>query len=425
MNLLVIGRGGREHSIAMKLAESDRTNHIYAAPGNGGMADVATCVTIDELEIDKLINFARQKAIDLTIVGPEEPLLAGIADRFDEAGLAIFAPTKEAALIEGSKHYAKKFMENYHIPTAAYASFTDADEAKAYIEEKGAPIVVKADGLAAGKGVTVAATVKEAWKAVDDILVHGAFLKAGKAVVIEECLSGEEFSLMAFVHENRVFPMIPARDHKRAYDHDRGPNTGGMAAFAPAQTVSPDTLAFAAEHVLQKAADGMMEAGAPFTGILYAGLIMTEAGPKVIEFNARFGDPETQVVLPLLKNGLLQVFQDVLNGKDPGLQWEEQCCAGVVVAAKGYPGSYEKGMRLPDIRPDAKTFVVHAGTRKTDAGLVSDGGRVLLAGAKGADLADAAAAAYQWLGQHVQSENFFYRKDIGQRESDAVVHKAP
>ncbi|WP_010529612.1 phosphoribosylamine--glycine ligase [Lentibacillus jeotgali] len=413
MNLLVIGRGGREHSMIMKLAESDKVDAIYAAPGNAGAREAAECVDLDELDIDGLIEFAVKKKVDLTIVGPENPLLTGIADRFREAGLAIFAPEKDAALIEGSKRYAKTFMEENSIPTAAYATFTDAGEAKSYIEKQGAPIVVKADGLAAGKGVIVAETVQEATDAVDDMLVNDAFSKAGKSIVIEECLAGEEFSLMAFVHGTNVFPMIPARDHKRAYDQDKGPNTGGMGAYAPVRNISPETLAFSAENVLQRAADGMAAAGRPFTGILYAGLIMTDNGPKVIEFNARFGDPETQVVLPLLKNDLLQVFLDVLDGKDPFLQWEEQCCAGVVLAAKGYPGRYKKGVKLPEMDFDARSFVAHAGTRKTNDGIVSDGGRVLLAGAKGAGVEEAAEYAYKWLGQNVESEEFFYRKDIG------------
>ncbi|TFJ92611.1 phosphoribosylamine--glycine ligase [Lentibacillus salicampi] len=416
MNLFVIGRGGREHSMIMKLAESEKADRIYAAPGNGGICDVAECADIDELDIDRLIDFAWEKNIDLTIVGPENPLLAGIADRFREAGLAIFAPDRDAALIEGSKRYAKTFMEENGIPTAAYASFADAGEAKSYIAKKGAPVVVKADGLAAGKGVIVAQTVDEAVKAVDDMLVNHAFSEAGRAVVIEECLAGDEFSLMAFVHENNVFPMISARDYKRAYDGDQGPNTGGMGAYAPAKDISSETLAFASKHVLQKAADGLVAAGRPFTGILYAGLIMTEDGPKVIEFNARFGDPETQVVLPLLKNDFLQVMIDVLDGKDPDLQWNNQSCAGVVLASIGYPDSYKKGVTLPEIPLDSSSFVIHAGTQKVGGRIISDGGRVLLSGAKGADVGEAADAAYKWLAHNVNSDDFFYRKDIGRGE---------
>ncbi|SFE25942.1 phosphoribosylamine--glycine ligase [Lentibacillus persicus] len=413
MNLLVIGRGGREHSMVMKLAESEQADRIFAAPGNGGISEIAECVDIDELDTERLINFARKKEIDLTIVGPENPLVAGVADRFREAGLTIFAPEKDAALIEGSKQYAKSFMEANGIPSAAYANFTNAAEAKAYIEEQSMPIVVKADGLAAGKGVVVAQSVQEAKRAVDDMLVNNKFAEAGNSVVIEEFLDGKEFSLMAFVHGTNVFPMLPARDHKRAHENDTGPNTGGMGAYAPAKDISQETLAFAADNVLQKAADGMFRAGRPFTGVLYAGMIMTEDGPKVIEFNARLGDPETQVVLPLLKNDLLQVFLDILAGKDPGLQWEEKSCAGVVLASKGYPDNYEKGVALPEINLNGRTFVTHAGTKLADNGVVSDGGRVLLAGAKGKDVAEASEATYKWLGEYIDTEAFFYRKDIG------------
>src|SRR5699024_722459 len=296
--------------------------------------------------------------------GPETPLLTGIADRFREAGLAIFAPEKNAALIEGSKRYAKIFMEENGIPTAAYASFTDAGGAKSYIKKQGAPIVVKADGLAAGKGVIVAQTVDEAMKAVDDILVGKAFSGAGKSVVIEECLSGEEFSLMAFVHGANVFPMIPARDHKRAYDQDQGPNTGGMGAYAPAKDISRKTLAFAAENVLQKAADGMVAAGRPFTGILYAGWIMTDDGPKVIECICRLGASKTRVVRHLLVNDLLQIFSVVHAVIDPCLQWKKQSSGGVVLPSKGYPGRYNKVVALTELQLDASSFVVHAGTRR-------------------------------------------------------------
>ncbi len=413
MNILVVGRGGREHSIAMNLAESNTINQLYAAPGNGGIAEVATCVEISEMDIDRLVGFAKENTIDLTIVGPENPLLAGIANRFQEENLAIFAPTKEGALLEGSKRFAKSFMQKYDIPTADYASFTDPDDAKEYIEAKGAPIVVKADGLAAGKGVVVAETEKEAIEAVDDMLVNKAFADAGATIVIEECLIGKEFSLMAFVHEKSVYPMIPARDHKRAYDDDQGPNTGGMGAYAPVPDISQKTLDYTVDKILQRTADGLMNEGRPFTGILYAGLIMTGNGPKVIEFNTRFGDPETQVVLPLLVNNLIQVFWDVMNGTDPDLEWDEKYCAGVVVAAKGYPASYKKGIPLMEIQQYTDGFVVQAGTKQTETGLVSDGGRVLLAGAKGSTISKAAEISYEILGPYGVSNDFYYRRDIG------------
>ncbi|GAA0598745.1 phosphoribosylamine--glycine ligase [Virgibacillus siamensis] len=413
MNILVVGRGGREHSIVMKLAESDNADKIYAAPGNGGIAETADCVDINEMDIDGLIAFAKEKSVDLTIVGPENPLLAGIANRFREAGLAIFAPTKEAALLEGSKRFAKEFMQKYQIPTAAYESFTNADDAKLYIEEQGAPIVVKADGLAAGKGVIVAETKDEALQAVDEMLIDKTFSEAGAMIVIEDCIVGKEFSLMAFVHENHVYPMLTARDHKRAFDNDQGPNTGGMGAFAPATDVSAEALQFSMTEILQKTADGMMKEDRPFTGILYAGLMMTEDGPKVIEFNVRFGDPETQVVLPLLENDFVQVVQDVLAGKDPALNWADDSCLGIVLASKGYPAAYEKGIPLPDMNLPETGYVMHAGTKQTEHGLVSDGGRVLLAGARGPSLNHAANNAYQCLESFGNLDAFFYRTDIG------------
>jgi phosphoribosylamine--glycine ligase len=415
MNVLVVGRGGREHSIVMKLTESKQVENIYAAPGNGGIQQHATCVPIDEMDLDGLVAFAREEAIDLTIVGPENPLNAGIADRFQEKGLAVFAPTKAAALLEGSKSFAKAFMNKHEIPTAGHATFTDADDAKRYIEEKGAPIVIKADGLAAGKGVVVAETTEQAKAAVDDMLVSKAFADAGATVVVEEFLDGKEFSLMAFVHKNNVYPMVTARDHKRAYDNDQGPNTGGMGAFAPVADISKADLTFAVNEILQKTADGLVDDDRAFTGILYAGLIMTAEGPKVIEFNTRFGDPETQVVLPLLENDLVQVLTDVMQGKDPQLKWENNACVGIVVASKGYPAAYQKGMPLPEMNTENNCFTIHAGTKLDGEQLVSDGGRVLLVGAKNASLEAAADSAYAGLELLANAADFFYRKDIGKQ----------
>lgn len=413
MNVLVVGRGGREHSIVRKLAESDQVTKIYAAPGNAGIAQLAECVAIDEMDIDGLATFAKENKIDLTVVGPENPLNAGIANRFHEDDLKIFAPREEAALLEGSKSFAKDFMQKYGVPTAAYRVFTDAESAKAYITEQGAPIVVKADGLAAGKGVIVAMTVEEALEAVDEMLISKAFADAGSTIVVEEFLEGEEFSLMAFVHEDKVFPMVTARDHKRAYDGDEGPNTGGMGAFAPVDDVTQKDLDFAMEKILLRTAKGMISENRPFTGVLYAGLIMTKEGPKVIEFNTRFGDPETQVVLPLLKNDLFQVFMDVLDGKDPNLEWKNAASLGVVVASKGYPGSYKKGNPLPALPEGNNPFTIHAGTKIEDGRLVSDGGRVLLIGAVESTKVEAAEKVYQALKTFKDSKDFFYRSDIG------------
>lgn len=413
MNILVVGRGGREHSIVMKFAESSQVNNIYAAPGNGGINQHATCISIDEMDFDGLVEFAKNKEIDLTIVGPENPLNAGIVDRFHQEDLAIFGPTKAAALLEGSKKYAKEFMEKHAIPTADYRTFTNVDDAKLYIEENGAPIVIKADGLAAGKGVVVAETKDQALQAVDDMLVAKTFSEAGATIVIEEFLDGKEFSLMAFVHENNVYPMVPARDHKRAYDNDLGPNTGGMGAFAPVADITEAHIAFAMENILQKTADGLIQEDRPFTGILYAGLIMTAQGPKVIEFNTRFGDPETQVVLPLLVNDLEQVLMDVMNGNDPRLKWEGSGCVGVVVTSAGYPAEYAKGVPLPQMAASESCFTVHAGTKLAADSLVSDGGRVLLIGAKSTSIEEAAVHVYRDLEPLSKSKEFFYRRDIG------------
>ncbi|MBN8235754.1 phosphoribosylamine--glycine ligase [Halobacillus kuroshimensis] len=413
MNVLVIGRGGREHSLIQKLAESDRVERLYAAPGNAGMTEQAECITIDEGNQEALVAFAKEKDIRLTIIGPEDPLAAGLADAFTKAGLPVFAPSGRAALIEGSKHFAKQLMKKYDIPTADYQAFTDADKAKAYIAEKGAPIVVKADGLAAGKGVVVAESAKEAEQAVEEMLGAGRFGEAGREVVIEEFLDGDEFSLMAFVRGGNVYPMVPARDHKRAFEGDQGPNTGGMGAYAPVPTLSRESYETALEMIVRPAANAMVEEDRSFTGVLYAGLIETKEGPKVIEFNARFGDPETQVVLPLLENDLVQVLLDVLDGKDPELTWKKQFCAGVVVASKGYPGSYDKGRLLPELKTDKSTFFVHAGTVLDEKGYVSNGGRVLLAGSLGGNTEEALDKAYRSLQVFDTFDDFFYRRDIG------------
>lgn len=414
MKVLVVGGGGREHSVVQQIAKSKQVETVYVAPGNSGMENIATCVPIDVLDIDRLVQFAKDKAIDLTVVGPEGPLNAGIADAFEAADLKVFAPKKAAALLEGSKAFAKDFMMKYDIPTAAYATFTDPVDARVYIENQGAPIVIKADGLAEGKGVVVAMTLDEALAAIDDMMVNKAFADAGNTIVVEEFLEGREYSLIAFVHENNVFAMIPARDHKRAYDHDEGPNTGGMGVFAPVADITDDIIAHATEEVLQKAADGLMTEGRPFTGILYAGLMETAKGTKVIEFNTRFGDPETQVVLPLLENDLVQVFLDVLDGKDPQLAWKDATCVGVVVASKGYPLAYDKGLPLPTLEvKNEDAFIVHAGTKLSENGFVSNGGRVLLYGAIADDMNAARKVVYDELAVFDGNDNFFYRTDIG------------
>ncbi|WP_010097439.1 phosphoribosylamine--glycine ligase [Ornithinibacillus scapharcae] len=418
MNVLVIGKGGREHSIVMKLAESKQVKKIFVAPGNAGMESIATLVPIQETENERLIAFAKEESVDLTIVGPENPLLNGIANEFTFEGLRIFAPNKEAALIEGSKSFAKSFMMKYDIPTANYQTFTDPTEAKLYIEKTGTPIVIKADGLAAGKGVVVAETKGIAFAAIDSMLVSKEFSEAGGKIVIEEFLAGDEFSLMAFVHGEHVYPMLPARDHKRAFDNDEGPNTGGMGAYAPVPDITNEILEYATKEILQKAASGLVAEGRSFTGVLYAGLIMTENGPKVIEFNARFGDPETQVVLPLLRNDLAQVILDVLEGKNPKLKWEQQSCLGVVLASEGYPSTYQSGVVVPEF--DGDSFVVYAGVAKQGEKIVSNGGRVLVVGAKSNTLGEASSLVYSSLPPNEVLEGLFYRTDIGRQKLGAL-----
>jgi len=414
MNVLIIGRGGREHAICRKVSESLNVEKVFAAPGNPGMADVAELVTIAESEHEQLLQFAKEKGVGLTIIGPEVPLLEGLADKFEAAGLAVFGPRAAAAEIEGSKSFAKELMKKYNIPTADYAVFTNYEDARNYIEEKGAPIVIKADGLAAGKGVTVALTKGEALASIEEMLIDAKFGAASSRVVIEEFLAGEEFSLMAFVNGEVVVPLEIAQDHKRAFDGDLGPNTGGMGAYSPVPQIGDDTVQTAVETVLIPAAKAMVDEGRSFCGVLYAGLIKTIEGPKVIEFNARFGDPETQVVLPRLKSDFVQVVLELLNGGCPALEWDEQAMIGAVVAAKGYPEVYEKGAvltGLTDINQEVFTF--HAGTAKNEEGeFVTAGGRVLLVGAKAGSIVEAQGKVYREL-EKLTCDGVFYRKDIG------------
>ncbi|MEY2192202.1 phosphoribosylamine--glycine ligase [Neobacillus sp. BF23-41] len=415
MNVLIIGRGGREHAICRKVSESAGLEKVFVAPGNPGMADVAELVSIAESEHEQLLQFAKDNGVGLTIIGPEVPLLEGLADKFEAAGLAVFGPRQAAAEIEGSKSFAKELMKKYQIPTADYAVFTKYEDARNYIEEKGAPIVIKADGLAAGKGVTVALTKEEALASVEEMLIDAKFGAASSRVVIEEFLAGEEFSLMALVNGEVVVPLEIAQDHKRAYDGDLGPNTGGMGAYSPVPQIGAETVQTAVDTVLIPAAKAMVQEGRSFCGVLYAGLIKTPDGPKVIEFNARFGDPETQVVLPRLKSDLVQVVLELLNGGCPTLEWDEQAMIGAVVAAKGYPEAYEKGAVLTGLADlnDQEVFTFHAGTVKNDAGeFVTAGGRVLLVGAKAESIVEAQEKVYREL-EKLTCDGVFYRKDIG------------
>lgn len=413
MKVLVIGSGGREHAIAKKFNEAPSVDRVFVAPGNDGMQNDAEIIAIDALDFQALAAFAKENAVDLTFVGPEQPLAAGIVDFFQAEGLTIFGPSKAAAQIEGSKSYAKEIMKKYNIPTAAYETFTEAEPAIAYIKEQGAPIVVKADGLAAGKGVIVAMTEKEAIDAVNDMIGNQLFGDSSSRVVIEEFLDGEEFSFMSFVHNGQIYPMVIAQDHKRAYDGDKGPNTGGMGAYSPVPQISQDIVSKAYIDIVEPTVKAMEAEGVSFTGILYAGLILTKNGPKVIEFNARFGDPETQVVLPRMASDFGAFMKALMEEKYFDLQWHNEAMLGVVVAAEGYPGDVVKGNTLPDLS-DITLPIYHAGTKLVDGQFVGNGGRVLLVAAKAKTLKEAQENVYIELGKK-EWENFFFRKDIGWR----------
>ena len=417
MKILVVGSGGREHALVWKIAQSPQVDKIYCAPGNAGIAALAECVNIGAEAVDELLAFAKEKAIDLTVVGPEAPLAAGIVDKFKQAGLKIFGPSQKAALIEGSKALAKEIMQKYDIPTAAYGSFTDKAEALAYVKQVGAPIVVKADGLAAGKGVIVAMDLKTALEAVEDIMGEKSFGDAGNRVVIEEYLEGEEVSVLAFTDGYRVIPMVSAQDHKRALDGDQGLNTGGMGAYSPAPIYTPDLAKIVETKVLQAAVDGMRAEDRLYQGVLYAGLMVTKDGVKVLEFNARFGDPETQAVLYRLDSDLVQIMLDIVAGdiSETEVKWKPEAAVCVVIAAGGYPGSYRKGDEITGLEAaNQNATVFHAGTKFDGERIVSNGGRVLGVTALGQDIKSAIDTAYAAVDQ-IHFADCFCRRDIGHR----------
>lgn len=420
MNILVIGSGGREHALVWKLAQSPRVEKLYCAPGNGGIAQLAECVAIPPNDIPGLIQFVKQKDIDLTVVGPEEPLLNGIVNQFAAAGLSIYGPSREAAMIEGSKSYAKQLMKKYNIPTAAYEEFTDYETAWSYVQQHGVPIVIKADGLAAGKGVVVAHTLDEARVALEQMLTAGAYGKAGAKVVIEEFLQGEELTLLSFVDGSAVVTMEPAQDHKAAYDGDLGPNTGGMGCYSPVPHIPDVMIKRAVKEIIQPVAQAMVQEGTPFRGILYTGLMITADGPKVIEFNARFGDPETEVILPRLKNDLVDIFIKSLSGElnEIALEWSEKSALTVIMASEGYPGPYPKNLPitgLERVNGVSDLWVFHAGTVRDEKGRYrTSGGRVLAVTALGDSIAEAKEKAYQGVGQ-ISFPGAHYRTDIGDR----------
>ena len=417
-SVLVVGGGGREHAIVDALNRSARVAKIYCAPGNAGIAEQAECVPLKDTDIDGLLAFAKANRIDLTVVGPEAALAAGIVDKFRAAGLKIFGHTQAATAIESSKDFAKRLMAGAQVPTAAYRTFTDFGEALASVKAGSFPTVIKYDGRAAGKGVVVAPTLEEAEAALRDMLLDGRYGE-GK-VVIEEFLAGPEFSLMAFVSGRQVRPMVAAQDHKRAFDGDKGPNTGGMGAYTESfatgksglSFISNEDYDFAVAHILQPVADAMADAGTPLSGVLYGGLMKTPTGIKVIEFNARFGDPETEVVLPRLESDVYDIFEAVALGSPiPDLQWCEESVMGVVMASKGYPGSYAKGVVIT-VAPAFAERIYHMGTKRQDDGsLVTAGGRVLMVIASAPTMPEASRRCYAAVAQ-ITCDNLFYRHDI-------------
>lgn len=415
MNILVIGSGGREHALYWKLSESPQTEQIYAIPGNPGMG-ASVAIALDDHAA--ILRFVKEHEIGLVVVGPEVPLMNGLVDELEAAGIRAFGPRANAAEIEGSKSFAKDLMKKYGIPTARYEVFTAAEPARAYIRQEGAPIVVKADGLAAGKGVIVAMTEQEALDAVDAIMEDHSFGDAGARVVIEEFMEGEEASLLAFTDGTMIRPMISAQDHKRAYDGDRGPNTGGMGTYAPAPVMTPEMTERAVEEILKPTIAAMAKEGRVYRGCLYLGLMVTADGPKVVEFNARFGDPETQVVLPLLDSDLVAIMCACADGTlaDVPIRWKDGAAVCVVLASGGYPGHYDKGQEIHGLA-DAEAMgalVFHAGTAMKDGKLVTNGGRVLGVVGRGADISSAVDAAYA-AATKISFKDAYYRKDIAHR----------
>ena len=419
MNILVIGSGGREHTLAWKLSQSPKAAKLYAIPGNPGMAEVAECVEgISITDNDAVAAFAKEKQIDLAVVGPEVPLTNGLVDALNAAGIKAFGPTKLAAEIEGSKAFSKGLMKKYGIPTAKYEVFTESDAARAYIEQEGAPIVIKADGLAAGKGVIVAMTKEEALAAIADIMEDQEFGTAGSRVVIEEFMEGEEASLLCFTDGKTICPMISSQDHKRAYDGDKGPNTGGMGTYAPAPVMTKAMVEKAYETILVPTIKAMEQEGRLYKGCLYAGLMITAEGPRVVEFNARFGDPETQVVLPLLESDLVDIMLACADGTlaEQDIQWSDGAAVCVVMASGGYPKSYQKGFAIAGLA-EAKavgTEVFHAGTAEKDGQIITAGGRVLGVVAKADDVKTAVDKAYAGV-REISFQDAFYRNDIAHR----------
>lgn len=423
MKVLIVGSGGREHAIAWSVAKSPKVDKIYCAPGNAGIAEFAECVNIGAMEFDKLVAFAKENAIDLTIIGMDDPLVGGVVDAFESEGLRVFGPRKNAAIIEGSKAFSKDLMKKYKIPTAAYENFTDPDEAIKYLETAKMPIVLKADGLALGKGVLICNTLEEAKEGVKTLMLDKQFGDAGNEIVIEEFMTGREVSVLAFCDGKTIKCMTSAQDHKRAKDGDQGLNTGGMGTFSPSPFYSDEVEAFCEKYVYQSTIDAMASEGRPFTGILFTGLMITEDGPKVLEYNARFGDPEAQVVLPRMKNDIIDVMEACIDGKlsDVELEFEDNAAVCVVLASDGYPEKYDKGFEIKGLdtfKDKDGYYVFHAGTKFDGDKIVTNGGRVLGVVAKGEDLKAARANAYKAT-EWIDFANKYKRNDIGKAIDEA------
>ena len=424
MKVLVVGSGGREHAIVTSVAKSPRVDKIYCAPGNAGIAALAECVAIGAMEFDKLVAFAKEKEIDFTIIGMDDPLVGGVVDAFEAEGLKVFGPRKNAAILEGSKAFSKDLMKKYNIPTAAYENFTSPEEALAYLETAKMPIVLKADGLALGKGVLICNTLEEAKAGVKEIMEDKKFGTAGNTMVVEEFMTGREVSVLSFVDGKTIKIMSSAQDHKRAKDGDQGLNTGGMGNFSPSPFYTKEVDDFCQKYIYQATVDAMAAEGRPFTGVIFFGLMLTEEGPKVLEYNARFGDPEAQVVLPRMKNDIIDVMEACVEGKldTVDLQFEENAAVCVVLASDGYPVAYEKGFEITGLEKfDGKEdyFCFHAGTKFNETGkIVTNGGRVLGITATGSDLKEARAKAYEAT-EWVNFDNKYMRHDIGKAIDEA------
>lgn len=419
MKVLVVGSGGREHTLVWKIAQSLLVEELYCAPGNGGIAGIAQCIAIDAMDKEGVVKFCKEKSIDMVVVAPDNPLAAGMIDALESAGVRAFGPRKSAAIIEGSKVFAKELMRKYNIPTADYRVFEDSSESIEYLKASKYPVVIKADGLAFGKGVIIAQNFEEAYKAIKDIMEDEVFGSAGKRVVIEEFLTGNEVSMLAFTDGKTIKTMVSSQDHKRALDKDQGPNTGGMGAFSPSKFYTDEIHQYCMDKIYKTTMDAMNKEGRTFKGILYFGIILTEDGPKVLEYNARFGDPETQVVLPRLKTDILEIFNAIIDQRlaEIEIEWDDNACVCVIIASGGYPGEYGTGYKIDgiaEVERDVNTVVFHAGTRLENGEYYTAGGRVLGVTSLENNLESAAQKAYEGVFK-INFDGMHYRKDIGKK----------